>query len=98
MNVNVKRTLCMCAAALLVSAAGAGAVSAAEPAVQVPAAQNQQSTTLGYAQIDQLVRNNNPQVRNNALTRRNMDKNGNANSCRKPLTVCSSWCLVQAMR
>jgi len=77
MNVNVKRTLCMCAAALLVSAAGAGAVSAAEPAVQVPAAQNQQSTTLGYAQIDQLVRNNNPQVRNNALTRRNMEKNGN---------------------
>lgn len=78
MKNNRKKRIAVCiAAALVVSAMGTGVVSAAEPAGQVQAAQNQQASVLQYSDIDQLVRNGNPQVRNNELSRKNMEKNGN---------------------
>lgn len=77
MKANRKKVIAICAAAaLMVSAMGTGAVSAAEIPAAVQAA-NQQASVLNYADVGQLVRNNNPQIRNNALTRRNLEANGN---------------------
>lgn len=79
MKARQKRSLAIgVLAAMLVSGAGMGvsAASVAQPAVQATAQKNEASP-LQYSEIDQMVRNQNPQIRSNELTRKNMAKNGN---------------------